>query len=611
MTRIISERAARINALTGRTETTLLYLKYVDDVRAEEADINGVVTGISLRVLARTLPDGRTSVAASLYRRVHRTRASGKTFHYWNPIKMLSMSRTKQGLIVMRDLNNGNGKMDSSHQWAESNRLDFWIQRLGDELRHTVRAMRNPRVLEGPAVDESHQADLPDDQLSGETTMPYLEAMGRMVDAASAAAREHLGALPSVAERLPLLAHHTNPAHKSGGRNRPFGIEQLSGAGYMSYLDATDMSQVAKNIFGIKRYRRPLVAEIQRLDTRTISWFTQFRGLVPIEWIIDAMRETQPRRGRTVNAPPTSLQWRQIRAILRRTPEPVLGRILKEPVSQAERTLVDAANASRHQHAQLRNLDLLPELIHARGQRRVRNSRDLEHLVRSLPENEQSSHPRRRAVENVLANESYAYQEMVRFNREVPHLPAELHVQEATWEQWKDDAFRQRSLALLEEHRRAIMNERQRAAEERREQDRLARIARQADRAAWAERTAHVLDGLEVATGMVVEVAKDAQTLARWGAVMNNCIGGYSSEIGLDVLAAVVERSSGAVRLNLQIEVDAGVVQFLGKNNRDATSALPKQEAQQIVDAIVDAGVSFADDALGMRGLRARELQAA
>ncbi|CAL9594342.1 hypothetical protein SUDANB120_05311 [Streptomyces sp. enrichment culture] len=36
--------------------------------------------------------------------------------------------------------------------------------------------------------------------------------------------------------------------------------------------------------------RRPLAREVERLDTSTPGWFAMFRRLVPVDWLIDAMR---------------------------------------------------------------------------------------------------------------------------------------------------------------------------------------------------------------------------------------------------------------------------------------------------------------------------------
>jgi hypothetical protein len=88
----------------------------------------------------------------------------------------------------------------------------------------------------------------------------------------------------------------------------------------------------------------------------------------------------------------------------------------------------------------------------------------------------------------------------------------------------------------------------------------------------------------------------------RWRTRVNNCIGGYARELGLDVFAAVCE-ADGRLRLNLQITEGHGVEQILGKNNRDAVREL-KGTAQQVVDGLVALGLSFHPDALGMRELR-------
>ncbi|MEV0443486.1 hypothetical protein AB0I84_13100 [Streptomyces spectabilis] len=84
--------------------------------------------------------------------------------------------------------------------------------------------------------------------------------------------------------------------------------------------------------------------------------------------------------------------------------------------------------------------------------------------------------------------------------------------------------------------------------------------------------------------------------------MLNNCIGGYARNLGLDVFAAVCE-ADGRVRLNLQITQSHGVEQILGKNNRDAVRELG-EAAQQVVNGLVAMEISFHSDALGLDGLR-------
>lgn len=149
------------------------------------------------------------------------------------------------------------------------------------------------------------------------------------------------------------------------------------------------------------------------------------------------------------------------------------------------------------------------------------------------------------------------------------------------------------------------MDDRQRRYNEMIEARRAKKLIRNAERHTWAVTTEALIADLDVAPGLMIEIARSAETLSMWGSLMNNCIGGYSSELGLDVLAAVVNKNTGTVILNLQITQEEGVVQFLGKNNRGALKAgLSHATAQQIVDSLIAAGVPFDPGALGISGLR-------
>ncbi|MFE7121982.1 PcfJ domain-containing protein [Streptomyces sp. NPDC057654] len=550
-----------------RTELTLLYIKYVDDALAEQgaASINGEISGLSLRILARALPDGRTSVAVSLYKRIHRMRASGKAFHYWTPEKLTSMARTKKDLVVLREIDRRTGKSTTRHVFSEIV-VDSWIYGLSGTLEDWMDSRPQARRLEGPEPGEVRNA----------------------VEQAITAIRGHIGELPAWNDRFPLL---------KGDRGH------YQASAYLSYLDAHDHAQVAKNLFGVRAYRRPLASEVKRLDISALNWFTMFRGLVPVDWLIDAMRTTRAVGGRSLmrELPLTSAQQRGIRSILRRTPQPVLRRILKEPVHQARRTLADAADCTAHRLAAIRDLDLLPEIIAARGQRRVRGSRDLEHLVRGLPAIERWHNPRSRTAQRVMQEEMFAFHEMEDYNHQIRLLP-EGTARAADWDLWKDEAFRVQALGLIENRRRELTAAHDRQRREREEARRRERIAQQAQRHQWARQTAALLDGREAAPGLNIVVARDAETLSRWGAMLHNCIGGYAGELELDVFAAVCE-ADGRVRLNLQITQSNGVEQILGKYNRDAVRELGVA-AQQVVDGLAAMNVSFDSDALGMDGLR-------
>ncbi|MDW6058089.1 hypothetical protein SAZ11_08300 [Streptomyces sp. FXJ1.4098] len=139
-----------------RTEHALLYIKYVDDALAEQGvtAVEGAISGISLRILARALPDGRTSVAVSLYRRVHRMRASGKAFHYWTFEKLTSMARTKKDLVVLREIDRRTGISTTRHVFSETV-VESWIHGLSGTLQRWMHSNPQARRLEGPEPRKS------------------------------------------------------------------------------------------------------------------------------------------------------------------------------------------------------------------------------------------------------------------------------------------------------------------------------------------------------------------------------------------------------------------------------------------------------------------------
>ncbi|WP_406004592.1 PcfJ domain-containing protein [Streptomyces sp. NBC_00987] len=408
-----------------------------------------------------------------------------------------------------------------------------------------------------------------------------------------------IGGLPVAGERFPLLKEVT-PC-------------KLGHSGLMHFLDAEDYKTVAGNVFGKSRYRKPLAREIQRLvesmrtrpnwhqshDMSVLNWFRLFRGLVPIDWIIVSMRRTETNR--CIALKPAELV--QARALFRRVPQPVLGRILAQPVAQSIRIIRDIAQALGNANMQLRDVDLLPELIKARGQRRIRGAQDLETLVRSMPENWVQSRSLARSNQAIgtVINEVNALREMHSYNEQIARLE-DRDLPIATWELWKDPAFRQTADEFLVEYRQELMTAEQREREARTERYRQERLAREKKRAAWAADVAERLDGMYVGEHRLV-VAHDADTLARWGAQLNNCIAGYADELGLDVFVAVVDDNGGGrVRLNIEISQNR-IMQFLGTNNRDAVKELGMSAAQQVLDAITGTGIPVHDYAIGVQGL--------
>lgn len=564
-------------------ERVLLHIKYFDDAAAAEPDLDGVTSGASLRLVARTNADGRVSVVGSVTHRVHRLRGSGKTFRYWRREAGFSLLRTQRDLVVLRIFDTGGKKVITRHLFrGNTTEIATELRRLDGRFGlHHYDGGRTVRVVEGPAIGTRTQSWLR--QISRETLETLIDDIMDLI-----------GDLPVAEERFPLLTDLNGLS--------------LGLAGHTFFLDATDYRQVTANAFGVTRVRRPLVREVERLtrpfgrnfsdNFGILNWFCAFRGLVPIDWIIESMSRTPS----AVMLPFKSHELTMVRALLRRVPRPILRRILTEDARTAMHVMRDTVRPMGRPDAQLVDLGLLPELIAARGQKRIRNTRDLENLTRQLPFARLCSPRENRAAATMdtLASEARIRRAMDAYNHSVEQLER-ADTEPVTWEQWKDPAVRERAEAFLTEYRLALMNAREREQAEAAERYRLKRIERERERATWATELTERVDGLTAGT-FRVKVAVDAETLAYWGSVMNNCIGGYAHELGLDVFAAAVDEG-GRVRLNVQIQREEGIVQFLGKNNRDAIKELGSCGAQVLLDAFTTAGIPVARHALGTDGL--------
>ncbi|MFG1857480.1 PcfJ domain-containing protein [Actinomadura geliboluensis] len=565
--------------MTDVTEQVLLHIKYLDDHAASQPSLHGVVSGASLRVVARETVDGRVKVSGSVSHRIHRLRASGQAFRYWRQQIAVSLVRTKQDLVVLRTLLTVPRKASTQHLFDDA---PYHLGDMVEQLRHHL-------LLPMHDMERDHLqfVEGPGHWLTG--LYDLVDEIGRRI-----------GDLPSAAERFPLL---TNVYRFAPGLY-----------GHMFFLDAHDYRRVAENVFGKTRYRKPLAREIERLtrteptgdndghsdDFRILNWFRLFRGLVPIDWIIESMRATP----RDVPAHLESTDLIEARRLLRRVPEPILRRILAEPPWQAMRIIGDTARQIGTRELRYRDLDLLPELIAARGQRRIRGAQDLENLVRGMPAVRLMSAAFARSERAVAATirEYQERQEMDHYNRAARYLG---NAPTATWELWQDPEFRGDAEGILADFRRELMDANERERAEREEKQRQERVARENERAAWAAATADRLDGLIVEDLRIV-VARDADTLAYWGSALNNCISTYANDLGLDVFAAVVDKE-GRIRLNVQIEQAHGITQFLGPYNREAIAELGEQ-AQTVLNAFADAGAPPWEYALGVEGLTGMDM---
>ncbi|MFB7919593.1 hypothetical protein [Streptomyces sp. NPDC056061] len=400
--------------MSENSERVLLHVKFLNE--QIEPTVEGVRTGASFRVVARTAADGRVMVSGSVSHRVHRMRASGKVCRYWQTQWAFSLLRTKAGLVVLRVLENNSRRNRTRHLFAggecqlEDLLYQFGRQSLLAPMYHCEwdAHRQNIRFVEGAEFQ-----DVSEGRVQAQMAAVLQDLQSEIL--------RLIGHLPVLEERFPLLKEVS-----------PRG---LGHSGQMHFLDAEDYKAVAENVFGKTRYRKPLAREIQRLteymltrqewhrqahDMSVLNWFRLFRGLVPIDWIIDSMRRTETNHGIDLK----SAELVQARALFRRVPQPILGRILAEPVAQSTRVIGDTVREIGGEHSQYRDLALLPELITARGQRRIRDSRGLETLVRSIPVKKVESRwlARSNRAVNALINEANALHRMRGYNEQIARI---------------------------------------------------------------------------------------------------------------------------------------------------------------------------------------------
>lgn len=642
-----------------------------------EQSTTAVLSGLSVRVLLRTdtrlsadgqpLPEGayppRRSVALSIYRRMHRMRPSGKAFHFWQPQLLTTVTTTSKGLVVERTIDRAEGRTSSRHLFAEKPPMHSTVARAANAwgpvgLRNQAHGLQADELVAGwlvnaaapfrnwispafevaPPVAPAQDAPERFRVLEGPAMPEMRTEIHAVLLNTGRRAAAHVGELPSWEERFPVLAARDAAAQaaeearleeaqqlRRGGRvsRNAFGQRDLyriprakestkTAACYMPFLDAPDPAAAAKKLFGIKNYRRPLGREVARLDTGALLWFSMFRGLVPIEWIVEAMSKL-PDGGNSQVAVLSAHDQKVVRSVLRRTPQGVLKRILKEDATRSVHVFKDLTRMVLNRQGTLRDLDALDALIEARGQRNLRGSRDLEQLVMAIPADTKWHQPRRQAAINAGMHEGTELHALDRYNRQAEEAGlAELPV--ATWSDWQDPEFRDRVEQFMAEHERELMTAAQRRRAELAEEQRLERMRRDRGRAAWAKEVSARLEGAAVvlpdgvkprggSNQLGVVVATKAEQLSHWGSEMGNCIGGYSHRLGLDVLFAVVD-SSGKVRLNVELNQERGVVQLLGKHNRDAIEELGEGAAQAVVDLLGSVGVDASPRAMGMDGLK-------
>lgn len=76
-----------------------------------------------------------------------------------------------------------------------------------------------------------------------------------------------------------------------------------------AFRGASTAAALTANLYGARNHRRDLVKEVARATVRDLAFTRQFRGLVPVDWIVDALRSI--RENREAPEPAEASQQRQ------------------------------------------------------------------------------------------------------------------------------------------------------------------------------------------------------------------------------------------------------------------------------------------------------------
>lgn len=396
------------------------------------------------------------------------------------------------------------------------------------------------------------------------------------------------GVITQITSRCPQLVDLMPP--ELAGKNPPpqgWGSARVSPIKVMPYLlGASDMREVTERMFGKTRVNKPLIRACTRLLVErpwydsTLIWARLFRGLVPTEDITAWVEKSMESKNQNLPIPPKKQQDR-VRAVLRNLPQPVIRRLLARPILETVMGLADLV----YVHHPLDPV-LLGEVVRLRGHRHIRNVNDLEQLAETLPKKESIDTMRSR----IAAERRQSVKNWIRV---CDLLQTEGGHTAPTWEQWQDPDTQGQLMEYLERAQQAQREEQARIRAEQAELRRQEQMAREAEKVARTAQLRGPLDKIRIGQGkdqLKVVVAKDAETLSRWGSQMGHCIASYSGRIELETMFAVVD-AQGTVLVNGHID-DDHLTQLYAKRNNRAQKALSQEHLDQLLDAIEELGVN-------------------
>ncbi|KXO95820.1 hypothetical protein AXK56_16555 [Tsukamurella pulmonis] len=321
--------------------------EYARDALADPTRVMDPTTvGRSARVVLLVDRHGRKAVARKVSEKIHLRRASGRECVFWRTLHQRTITRTAAGMVVETTTTGGYSRTSTSLRLFATDTAD---------------AVQVVRGSLGAGRD-------------------YL-ATGGQVTSVRRRLENTIGPAPIITERFPLLASNDS----SGFATTLSTIATASAHIQDPWLDSIDAAQVARKLYGARNYRRPMAREVARLDPYTLSWYAVFRGLVPPDWIVDALRRVPDDHPSPQGL--SSTQVKSLRALLVRTPQPVLRRLLKEPLGPLSMAMRDTADLMRSFAVRFRGDDDIARLLALAGQRNIRSSTDLHNLVMTVPSN--------------------------------------------------------------------------------------------------------------------------------------------------------------------------------------------------------------------------------
>lgn len=148
-------------------------------------------------------------------------------------------------------------------------------------------------------------------------------------------ARNLLPPAPTTGGHYPLLRHYMSPAARQAVAG-PYGDPATAwapAAVRRAFVDTTDVQELTRRLFGKTRYRRDLVKAVANTNMNTLALAWQFRGLVPIDWIIDLMRASA--------VPDGARPWPNIRPHLRVLDRQSLRNLLNDVADARSHRLIN------------------------------------------------------------------------------------------------------------------------------------------------------------------------------------------------------------------------------------------------------------------------------